>query len=210
MYDIMETRPETFEFLLKFGKSSYRRKPVSSLFKTFWAPAFAGVTTAVDFQRSRPGLFREKFALVPDLRYNHSRGCGSASVCKADLREKLPASIGKSTMNKTEKIVLDRFKALLSERVGLHSLVMFGSRARGDADLDSDLDVLVVLDSQPTDRGRDLISDCAWEAGFEYGSSSFLSSLPNESGKRVRNVIRSSAKPCRLKEFRYEAHVRHV
>lgn len=71
--------------------------------------------------------------------------------------------------NKTEKIVLDRLKALLSERVGLHSLTLFGSRARGDADPDSDLDVLVVLDSQPTDRGRDLISDCAWEAGFEYG-----------------------------------------
>jgi len=35
----------TFEFLPKFGKSSYRQKPVSSLFKTFWTPAFAGVTT---------------------------------------------------------------------------------------------------------------------------------------------------------------------
>jgi len=52
---------ETFiEFLLKFGKSSYRRKPVSSYFKMFWTPApvpnsdpgFAGVTTKVDFQRS--------------------------------------------------------------------------------------------------------------------------------------------------------------
>ena len=72
-------------------------------------------------------------------------------------------------MNKTEKIVLDRFKALLSERIGLHRLILFGSRARGDADPDSDLDVLVVLDSQPTDSGRDLISDCAWEAGFEHG-----------------------------------------
>jgi hypothetical protein len=54
-------RNETFEFLLKFGKSSYRRKPVSSYFKMFWTPApvpdpdpgFAGVTTKVDFQRSR-------------------------------------------------------------------------------------------------------------------------------------------------------------
>ena len=44
---------ETFEFFLKFGKSSYRRKPVSSYFKMFWTPAFAGVTTKVDFQRSR-------------------------------------------------------------------------------------------------------------------------------------------------------------
>ena len=61
-------------------------------------------------------------------------------------------------MNKTEKIVLDRFKALLSDRIGLHSLILFGSRARGDADSDSDLDVLVVLDSQPTDSERDLIS----------------------------------------------------
>ena len=82
---------------------------------------------------------------------------------------KPPTTIGKSAMNKTEKIVLDRFKALLSERIALHSLIMFGSRARGDADSDSDLDVLVVLDGQPTDSGRDLISDCAWEAGFEYG-----------------------------------------
>jgi hypothetical protein len=36
---------ETFEFPLKRGKSSYRRKPVSSLFNIFWTPAFAGVTT---------------------------------------------------------------------------------------------------------------------------------------------------------------------
>jgi hypothetical protein len=41
------------EFLLKFGKSSYRRipdrspgqAPASGLFKTFWTPAFAGATT---------------------------------------------------------------------------------------------------------------------------------------------------------------------
>jgi hypothetical protein len=59
---------ETFEFLLKFGKSSYRRKPVSSFLLVpgfrrddVWTPApvpdsdpgFAGVTIRVDFQRSR-------------------------------------------------------------------------------------------------------------------------------------------------------------
>jgi uncharacterized protein len=85
------------------------------------------------------------------------------------LRETHPAQIRKSAVNKTEKIVLDRFKSLLSDHVGLHRLILFGSRARGDADPDSDLDVLVVLDSQTTDSGRDLVSDCAWEAGFDYG-----------------------------------------
>ena len=72
-------------------------------------------------------------------------------------------------MNNNDKTVIDRFKALLSPHVGLHKLILFGSRARGDADPDSDLDVLVVLDNRPTDRERDIISDCAWEAGFEYG-----------------------------------------
>jgi predicted nucleotidyltransferase len=34
-------------------------------------------------------------------------------------------------MNKAEKIALDKFKSLLSERVGLYKLILFGSRARG-------------------------------------------------------------------------------
>ena len=61
-------------------------------------------------------------------------GVKSAATFSANLRGKPPAPIGKSAMNKTEKIVLDRFKALLSERIGLHRLILFGSRARGDAD----------------------------------------------------------------------------
>jgi hypothetical protein len=35
---------ETFEFLPKLGKSSFLRKQESSLFKTFWIPACAGMT----------------------------------------------------------------------------------------------------------------------------------------------------------------------
>jgi hypothetical protein len=35
---------ESFELLLKFGKSSFLRKQESSSFKTFWIPAYAGMT----------------------------------------------------------------------------------------------------------------------------------------------------------------------
>jgi hypothetical protein len=52
--DINDTRSlhETFEFRLKPGKSSFLRKQESSPFKTFWIPAFAGMTKSLDFQRS--------------------------------------------------------------------------------------------------------------------------------------------------------------
>jgi predicted nucleotidyltransferase len=68
-----------------------------------------------------------------------------------------------------EKTILDRFKVLLAKRVNVYKLVLFGSRARGDAEPSSDMDVLVVLDGTPTEKDFDSVSDCAWEAGFEYG-----------------------------------------
>ncbi len=72
-------------------------------------------------------------------------------------------------MNALEKEVLNKFKTLLLERVGLHELILFGSRARGDADLYSDMDVVVILDESASEKAGDDISDCAWEAGFVHG-----------------------------------------
>lgn len=66
-----------------------------------------------------------------------------------------------------DRLVIERFKQLMLERgVPLHSTVLFGSRARGDYEPDSDYDVLVVV--AKLDRTiRQTISDCAWEAGFK-------------------------------------------
>lgn len=72
-------------------------------------------------------------------------------------------------MNALEKEVLNKFKTLLLERVGLHKVILFGSRARGDADPYSDMDVIVMLDESPGDKDREDISECAWEAGFVHG-----------------------------------------
>ena len=71
-------------------------------------------------------------------------------------------------MTSLEKNILDKFKLLLMKRVKLHYLVLFGSRARGDAEPDSDMDVLVVVD-ELTKEVEDYISDCAWEASFKHG-----------------------------------------
>jgi hypothetical protein len=71
-------------------------------------------------------------------------------------------------MNPLEEHILDKFKVLLMKRINLNYLILFGSRARGDADPDSDMDVLVVVD-ELSKEVEDYISDCAWEASFKQG-----------------------------------------
>ncbi len=72
-------------------------------------------------------------------------------------------------MTVLEKAILDRFKALLSKRMNPYKLILFGSRARGDAEPSSDMDVLVVMEGMLSEKDSDFVSDCAWEAGFESG-----------------------------------------
>ena len=71
-------------------------------------------------------------------------------------------------MNPIEQNIVDAFKMLLSRKLKVSELILFGSRARGDADPDSDLDVLVIVDDLSPEL-EEYISDCAWEAGFPSG-----------------------------------------
>jgi hypothetical protein len=72
-------------------------------------------------------------------------------------------------MSDTDKAILRRFRQLVSGRLVIHELTLFGSRARGDAAPHSDMDVLLVIEGTVDAAAEDFISDCAWEAGFEHG-----------------------------------------
>jgi predicted nucleotidyltransferase len=72
-------------------------------------------------------------------------------------------------MTSPEAEVLHQLKAKLQGRLSLSRLVLFGSRARGDADPDSDLDVLVMLNSLVDREAEDYVNDCAWEVGLGHG-----------------------------------------
>ncbi len=68
-------------------------------------------------------------------------------------------------MTEKDLRVIERFKLLVSQKVKVLELRVFGSRARGDAGPESDLDVLVVVDHLDHSIEKH-ISECAWEAGF--------------------------------------------
>lgn len=71
-------------------------------------------------------------------------------------------------MDKKDLKIIKSFRALVSQKVKIHELRVFGSRARGDATWESDLDILVIVDHLDHSIERE-ISDCAWEAGFKDG-----------------------------------------
>jgi predicted nucleotidyltransferase len=68
-----------------------------------------------------------------------------------------------------DRTLVERFKRLMIEHgVPLYKTIVFGSRARGDAQPDSDLDILVLVEHL-NPMMRKTISHCAWEVGFEAG-----------------------------------------
>jgi predicted nucleotidyltransferase len=63
--------------------------------------------------------------------------------------------------------IAKKLKERLSEAVQLIDFRVFGSRARGDEDEYSDMDVFIEIESLNKDL-KEKISDIIWEVGFEY------------------------------------------
>ncbi len=92
-------------------------------------------------------------------------------------------------MTKQDRLVLKEFAARVNARYPEARIWAFGSRVRGDAREDSDLDICVVVPG--LDRAAwEGISDMAWEVGFEndllittvkFDQDAFERGVPSES-----------------------------
>ena len=70
-------------------------------------------------------------------------------------------------LHKRDGRIMERFRSLLDARgVRVERVIVYGSRARGDNDPESDLDVLVEV-AEAASAVRRAVLDCAWEAGYD-------------------------------------------
>ena len=92
---------------------------------------------------------------------------GSGEDSTADVRQMRKAPDGAyQTLADQDRQIVREFQRRLAQTTPIRDLRIFGSRARGDAAPDSDLDVFIELE-EATPELRQHISEIAWEVGFE-------------------------------------------
>jgi predicted nucleotidyltransferase len=72
-------------------------------------------------------------------------------------------------INKTEQLAIERFAQEIKSKLNIKKFILFGSRARGDSEPFSDIDLLVLTDRPRTRTDREQIADVSAEINVSYG-----------------------------------------
>lgn len=99
-------------------------------------------------------------------------------------------------MREHDDAILREFAALVRAAYPEARIWAFGSRVRGDADPDSDLDVCVVVGDDREHAAR-TVQDAAWEVGYRHGlvvsalcyTESDFTLPPRQASPLVRHIL---------------------
>ena len=70
-------------------------------------------------------------------------------------------------LNEKDRLAVIKAAAILRERFPVEQLVLFGSKARGDDDPESDIDLLVLTNNRLTWQERDMITSALFDLQLE-------------------------------------------
>jgi len=94
-------------------------------------------------------------------------------------------SLDKAALGKREREAIETAARLLKERFSIDSVILFGSKARGDADAHSDIDLLLISSKGLHWKDEKAIVDALFDIGMEHDvifSPLFASSEEWENG----------------------------
>lgn len=74
-------------------------------------------------------------------------------------------------LTKAEKEAVSEAERLLEEQFPVEKVILFGSVARGEADEESDIDLLILTKERVLHGIRNLMSDIVFEVNLKYGTN---------------------------------------
>ncbi len=113
----------------------------------------------------------------------------------------VPYRSRKILMNPKDYMVAKELKEQLSEVTSLADIIVFGSRARGDQDEYSDLDISIIVPSLNTEL-KERIYEIVWQVGFDnymvispiVFTKDEIANSPLRSAPLVKNILEEGIK----------------